>query len=703
MQDATAPPATTPTPTRLLLSRWARSTGQAVAAWTAKTYALPDRTVASQVLMYRQLLHTPCKTGLKLSRPYQATIAQESVRHMPWWETTSRTDVTVTVVEGGNGRTVAAAAGETHSTTTTTTATTVVVVEDPATGQTTTTTTRRRVVGMQETGKMVISYDNLIARLWNHGTRTTQATNNSSSGSSTSPPPTETALANEPNVSTNNNDKNMVFGDSTIQTTTTDNNNHTETATDPHTPHGTDSVSSSSASPPPPIPHEFWVSQLGFQQPDPVTDFRSGGILSLAMMVWIVESCPHVYARFCEIPYATVDSTTTNKTEHAASVLPFAITSINVTDMMAKFLMLSKSTDRMDALLSQKPFWNMFSDPYALLACQELALDMLADVVEELVAVRRKTQNQQQQPNAATALPNPSTPTTTDDAQHRSSSLSSSPVPQLPCKKLVSVFDFTHILSVTENRVEHDLLGAGPLSVADLRRIHAGLRVKYQQQLQQKLDRIDRQQQQEQQKMKPTIVAESSPTTFDAPTNADSFAGITLNAAYDERNQGETPAPMHQQVFAQAATHMGATASGFWASTVMSKLKPNRSSAQEKTAQSTNGVHEESPPAATESIDFLEKPIGQTGVDSTTISSLLDFDPAPVTTVAPSSNAEFKDTSTVDVFANFLNGHDDDGDWVGSSRPISLGDANEIRNFSIGEDDDIGAFDSVDIQNDFPF
>jgi hypothetical protein len=52
--------------------------------------------------------------------------------------------------------------------------------------------------------------------------------------------------------------------------------------------------------------------------------------------------------------------------------------------MIAKFLMLAKSTDRMDALISQKPFWRMFGDPNAILAVQELAMTMLCDVVVEL-------------------------------------------------------------------------------------------------------------------------------------------------------------------------------------------------------------------------------------------------------------------------------------------------------------------------------
>lgn len=44
----------------------------------------------------------------------------------------------------------------------------------------------------------------------------------------------------------------------------------------------------------PPIPHKWWVERLGFQQEDPLTDFRSGGILGLAMLLHIVEACPKV-------------------------------------------------------------------------------------------------------------------------------------------------------------------------------------------------------------------------------------------------------------------------------------------------------------------------------------------------------------------------------------------------------------------------
>lgn len=233
---------------------------------TARKYTLPDKTVASQVLMYRQLLHTKCRPGLKLSRPYQATAAQQAVMHMPWWEE-----------------------------------------------------------GIEEKQKMVISYNNLITRLWLNGAiepYKEQAPVDLLDGSD-APKDIDTFMTEE----------------------------------------GL-----------PPIPHTYWVERMGFQQPDPVTDFRSGGVLSLGMMVYMVESCPKVSQRFFS---------------GDASVLPFGITCINVTDMIAKFLMLAKSTDKMDALLSQKPFWKMFGDPNAILAVQELAMTMLADVVVELGKERK--------------------------------------------------------------------------------------------------------------------------------------------------------------------------------------------------------------------------------------------------------------------------------------------------------------------------
>ena len=247
---------------------------------TARKYTLPDKTVASQVLMYRQLLHTKCRPGLKLSRPFQATPAQTAVMHMPWWEE-----------------------------------------------------------GIEESKKMIISYDNLITRLWLNGAIEPYRYQ----GENHNDDEDLLLIGAEPS------EKDVSISEQTLETFITDEGL-------------------------PPIPHEFWVDRLGFQQPDPVTDFRSGGVLSLAMMVYMVESKPVICQRFF-----TGDT----------AVLPFGITCINVTDMIAKFLMLAKSTDRMDALLSQKPFWKMFADPNAITAVQELAMSMLCDVAVELGKEKR--------------------------------------------------------------------------------------------------------------------------------------------------------------------------------------------------------------------------------------------------------------------------------------------------------------------------
>lgn len=368
---------------RALAGQWAASAGQVMQSLTVRKYTLPDKNVASQVLMYRQLLHTKCRPGLKLSREYQGTPAQKAVLHMPWWSK-----------------------------------------------------------GIEETGTMEIAYDPLIRRLWLHGAIfPTQDTTGD----------VDTFLDDEGN---------------------------------------------------PPVPHEYWVSRLGFQQTDPVTDFRSGGVLSLAMMVWIVESCPAVFSRFV-------------RPDGDASVLPFGITSINCTDMMAKFLMLAKAVDRMDALLSQKPFWRMFADPNALLACQELSMDMLADVVVEVRAIRQAEALEEHEKDAKESEKG----------------------------ECVTVFDFAHILSVTEKRVEHDLLGAGPGTVAELRSIHARLKTRYKQQLNKKLETI-------QKKDEGKLTQDTStPQTFNNVTKKE----------------------LPQQVF-QQATELGSKASAF-AGKMFTKLK----------------------------------------------------------------------------------------------------------------------------------
>lgn len=287
-----------------------------------RRYTLPDRTTASQVLMYRQLLHTSCKPGLRLSRKFEGTPAQKTVMHMPWWDGS-----------------------------------------------------------METSGKMVISYDNLITRLWMAGAVLPFAPGGiaqSGDGAEGAPP-----------------------------------NDH---------PDKVESLLDDKGLPP--VPHPYWVERLGFQQEDPVTDFRSGGVLSLAMLLHVAEDCPRVHRRFLG--------------EGDAAVLPYAITSINVTDMLAKLLMFSKSVEKVDALLSSKPFWRMFTDPDALLVLQEISMDALCDTVCEL---RREYRE-----------------------EHRKSGTSGEP-------RNVTVFDFHAVMHRTERRVRNDILGAGPKTVQDLRNV----------------------------------------------------------------------------------------------------------------------------------------------------------------------------------------------------------------------------------------
>lgn len=335
---------------------------------------LPDKTTASQVLMFRQLLHTKCRPGLRLSRAYQGTPAQRAVLHMPWWER-----------------------------------------------------------GIETTKKMVISYDNLITRLWLSG-----------------------AI--------------MPFergGYAAVDTCALVEGRGRDDGDQKATTSSIDTLINEKGLPP--IPHDYWVDRMGFQQTDPVTDFRSGGVLSLAMLVHIVESCPSVHSRF--VPKPNAAATDTNKSDGVisleeiisddASVLPFGITCINITDMLAKFLMFSKAVDKMDALLSAKPFWKMFIDPNALLVLQEVSLDLLCDVCVELGRERRVKHFMKLAGKEVK-----------EDREELGG------MPGATDGK-VTVFDFAEILQRTEKRVGDELLDAGPQNVDELRAIGRRVKSKY--------------------------------------------------------------------------------------------------------------------------------------------------------------------------------------------------------------------------------
>jgi hypothetical protein len=138
-----------------------------------------------------------------------------------------------------------------------------------------------------------------------------------------------------------------------------------------------------------------------------------------------------------------------------AHMLPFGITCINVTDMIAKFCMFSKSVDRMDALLSQKPFWKMFENPDSLLVLQEICMEILCNVVVEMGRERNLPKEDKDKDKDT-------------DARFQGNE-----------GNKVTVFDFAEILSRTEKRVNDDLLGGGPRTVDDLRAIHTRNCTKY--------------------------------------------------------------------------------------------------------------------------------------------------------------------------------------------------------------------------------
>ena len=132
--------------------------------------------------MFRQLLHTKCRPGLRLSRNYEGTPAQMAVLHMPWWER-----------------------------------------------------------GIEVSKKMIISYDNLITRLWLSG-----AIMPFEKGGYAS---VEALM----NPDADGDGKPIIGAEGSIDTLINERGL-------------------------PPVPHEYWVGRLGFQQDDPVTDFRSGGV-----------------------------------------------------------------------------------------------------------------------------------------------------------------------------------------------------------------------------------------------------------------------------------------------------------------------------------------------------------------------------------------------------------------------------------------
>lgn len=192
------------------------------------------------------------------------------------------------------------------------------------------------------------------------------------------------------------------------------------------------------------VPHEHWVSRLGFQETDPSTDFRSGGLLGLACLVYVCEEREDVRRRFV------------SRDGDLGCLLPLAGTSINVTNMIADILMLKQSVESVDALLRPRKFWGVFRNPMALLVLQALCMDLLADVVVEM-KTERKIEMEEKVKGGEDGF---------EDEEDE--------IPSHNGK--VTTFDFPFILERTKRRVVEDLLGAGPTTIDEMRSIAKGLR-----------------------------------------------------------------------------------------------------------------------------------------------------------------------------------------------------------------------------------
>jgi len=141
-----------------------------------------------------------------------------------------------------------------------------------------------------------------------------------------------------------------------------------------------------------------------------------------------------------------------------------------VTDMIAKFCMFSRAVDRMDALLSQKPFWRMFETPDSLLVLQELSMEVLCNVVVEMGRERKLPKMDEQKKKKKNAAGKEQEMDATKEEQKHFEGMEG---------QAITVFDFAEILQRTERRVHDDLLGSGPRGVDELREIHTRNATRY--------------------------------------------------------------------------------------------------------------------------------------------------------------------------------------------------------------------------------
>ncbi|GMI01736.1 hypothetical protein TrVE_jg7186 [Triparma verrucosa] len=97
-----------------------------------------------------------------------------------------------------------------------------------------------------------------------------------------------------------------------------------------------------------------WVEILGFQTSTPLSDFRSGNVLSLILTVLLLELHPSVIKEF------------------AKTSLPYALCSIHATVAIGEVLGLK--LEKVEVLVSQKSYWKLFSNPMAILHLHKAAM-----------------------------------------------------------------------------------------------------------------------------------------------------------------------------------------------------------------------------------------------------------------------------------------------------------------------------------------
>jgi hypothetical protein len=332
-------------------------------------------------------------------------------------------------------------------------------------------------------------------------------------------------------------------------------------------------------------------------------------------------------------------------------VLPFGITCINVTDMLAKFLMLAKATDKVQALMSQKPFWRMFADPNAILALQELSIQMLCNVVVEMNRERRVPSLRNSQPD----IPGGST---VDDTY-----------------KPVTVFDFAEVLERTERRVRDDLLGAGPKTVDDLRAIFLRLETKYQHQLEQKERRSTR-------GTSSNLASVTTSNVLDVVTGATSIASSAVAGATNIAGSAVVGATNIAGSAVTGATNIAGSAVAGASTVAVGVFASIKNTTTKFSSQGSFSNPLASPNLNTSNSDVnVKSPMPVSATESTT--------KTPVTT--EQSLDDLLNTPIEDILNSSI-GHVDD--WTG----ITSDDADlEVSKFMIDDDEDAVGISGLEI------